>query len=177
MATAEQKRKAAAQTGFYLLVVIAIVVVANMLASKAYKRVDVTKTDRYTLSQGSGRLIRTLKTPVQVDAYVKTGMPHLDAFVKDLGDLLGQYEHEGQGKFKYTLIEPNTDELRDQAKEAGLPEVQFVDPSQTDTDQASIGKGYFGLVFKYGSEKGTIPLNPGQNEGLEFWITNKIREI
>ena len=177
MATAEHKRKAAAQTGIYLLVIVAIVVVANLLASKAYKRFDWTKNDRYTLSQGSGRLIRSLKAPVQVDAYVKTGMPHLDAFVKDLTDLLKQYEHDGGGKFKFTIIEPTTDDLREQAKEAGLPEIQFVDPSMTDQDQASIARGYFGLVFKYGSEKGTIPLTPGQNEGLEFWITNKIREI
>ena len=35
-----------------------------------------------------------------------------------------------------------------------------------------------GLVFKYGSEKAVIPvLNPQQGDGLEFWITNKIREI
>jgi ABC-type uncharacterized transport system involved in gliding motility auxiliary subunit len=35
-----------------------------------------------------------------------------------------------------------------------------------------------GLVFKYGSEKSVIPqLFPNQTEGLEFWITNKIREI
>ncbi len=177
MATAEQKRKAAAQTGFYLLVIVAILLMANVLASKAYKRFDWTKNDRYTLSQGSGRLIKTLKAPVQVDAYVKTGMPHLDAFVRDLTDLLKQYELEGGGKFKFTIIEPNTDDLREQAKEAGLPEIQFVDPSQTDQDQASIARGYFGLVFKYGSEKGTIPLTPGQSEGLEFWITNKVREI
>ncbi len=71
MATAEQKRKAAAQTGIYLLVIAAIVIVANLLASKAYKRVDVTKNDRYTLSQGSGRLVHGLKTPIQVDAYVQ----------------------------------------------------------------------------------------------------------
>jgi ABC-type uncharacterized transport system involved in gliding motility auxiliary subunit len=35
-----------------------------------------------------------------------------------------------------------------------------------------------GLVLKYGSEKGVIPqLNPASGSGLEFWITNKIREI
>ncbi len=34
------------------------------------------------------------------------------------------------------------------------------------------------MVFKYGSEKAVIPQLPYQNaDGLEFWITNKIREI
>ena len=36
-----------------------------------------------------------------------------------------------------------------------------------------------GLVFKYGSEKERHPAacTPRSGEGLEFWITNKIREI
>jgi ABC-type uncharacterized transport system involved in gliding motility auxiliary subunit len=178
MATVEQRRKVAAQTGFYLLVVAAIVVVVNMLSSKASQRWDVTKAERYTLSQGSGRLIQSLKTPIQVDAYVKTGLPQLDAFVRDLTDLLKEYERAGKGKFKFTLIEPNTDELREQAKEAGLQEQPFGEVSATGEDQASIAQGYLGLVFKYGSEKAVIPqLFPNQTDGLEFWITNKMREI
>ena len=92
MATKEQSRKAAAQTGLYLLVILAIVVVANMLSSGAYKRIDTTKNERYTLSDGSGRLVQSLKRPIQVDAYVNTELPKLDVFVRDLTDLLKKYE-------------------------------------------------------------------------------------
>jgi len=178
MATQEQKNKAATQTGLYLVVVVAIVVIVNLLLSKAPQRWDVTKAERYTLSQGSGRLLSSLKGPVQLDAYVKTGLPQLDTFVRDLTDLLKEYERAGKGKFKFTLIEPNTDELRQQAKDAGLQEQPFGEVSATGEDQASIAQGYLGLVFKYGSEKAVIPqLAPNQTDGLEFWITNKIREI
>jgi ABC-type uncharacterized transport system involved in gliding motility auxiliary subunit len=179
VATQDSKRKAATQTGLYLVVIIAIAVVANMLSFKAYSRIDTTRNERYTLSKGSGRLLQSLKTPIQIDAYVKTGLPQLDAFVHDLTDLLKEYERDGKGKFKFTLIEPNTDELRDQAKEAGLQEQPFGEMSATSEDQAAIAQGYLGLVFKYGSEKAVIPQLPYQNggDGLEFWITNKIREI
>jgi ABC-type uncharacterized transport system involved in gliding motility auxiliary subunit len=178
MATEDQKKRAAAQTGLYVVVIIAILVVANLLAAKVYARKDVTRTERFTLSQGSGRLLGTLKQPIQVDAYIKTGLPQLDAFVGDLTDLLKEYEAAGKGKFKFTLIEANTDDLRSQAKEAGLQEQPFVDPSQTSEDQAAVAQGYMGLVFKYGSEKTVIPvIGPQSQDGLEFWITNKIREI
>jgi ABC-type uncharacterized transport system involved in gliding motility auxiliary subunit len=178
VATQDQKRKAATQTGLFVVVIIAIAVVVNMLSFKAYTRVDTTRNERYTLSKGSGRLLGSLKTPIQIDAYVKTGLPQLDAFVRDLTDLLKEYEREGKGKFKFTLIEPNTDELRDQAKEAGLQEQPFGEMSATSEDQAAIAQGYLGLVFKYGSEKAVIPQLPyQQSDGLEFWITNKIREI
>jgi hypothetical protein len=112
MATESQKRKAAAQTGAYLVIITAIVVVANLLSAGIYSRVDTTKNDRFTLSDGSGRLIRSLKEPVQVDVYVKTGLAQLDTFVRDLKHLLQEYERAGQGKFKYTIIEPDTDEWR-----------------------------------------------------------------
>ena len=178
MATENQKRTAAAQTGLYVIVVAAILVVVNLLAAKVYTRKDVTRAERFTLSVGSGRLLSTLKQPIQIDAYIKTGMPQLDAFVGDLTDLLKEYEAAGKGKFKFTLIDANTDDLRSQAKEAGLQEQPFVDPSQTSEDQASVAQGYMGLVFKYESEKTVIPfLSPASQDGLEFWITNKIREI
>ena len=82
------------------------------------------------------------------------------------------------GKFKYTIIEPKTDELKEKAKDAGLEEMAFGETSATGGDQASISQGYMGLVFKYGSEKGVIPqLNPGAASGLEFWMTNNNSEI
>lgn len=178
MATEQDKRRAAAQTGFYLVLVAAIVVVANFLSAGAYHRFDTTKSERYTLSQGSARLVSGLKEPVHVEAYVKTGLAQLDAFVRDLTDLLKEYERLGNGKFEYTIIEPDTDELRDRAREAGIQEQPFGEASATGDDRASITQGFMGLVFKYGSEKETIPaLHPSRADGLEFFITNKIREI
>jgi len=178
MATQEQKRKAAAQTGLYLVVITAIIVVANLLSVGKYGRFDWTKSERYTLSQGSARLVESLKDPIQVEAYITKGSAQLDTFVRDLVDLLKEYERGGKGKFKFTLIEARTEEQREAAKEAGLQEMAFAEASATGEDQASIAQGFMGLVLKYRSEKGVIPqLHPSRAEGLEFWITNKIREV
>src|SRR3954468_15661740 len=117
MATKEHRRRAAAQTGLYLVVVSGIVVFVNLLSAGAYTRLDTTKNERYTLSKGSGALVQSLKEPLNVDAYVNTKLPKLKVFVQELTDLLRSYETAGGGKFKYTLIEPSTDELRKQAEE------------------------------------------------------------
>ncbi|MCC6217114.1 MAG: GldG family protein [Polyangiaceae bacterium] len=178
MASEDTKRKAAAQTGIYVLVLAVIVVLVNVFSAGTSKRWDVTKSERYTLSKGSGRLVQGLKSPIQVDAYVTRGSAQLDAFVRDLTDLLKEYERNGGGNFKFTLIEAKSDEEKAQAKEAGLQEMAGIEASATGEDQATITQGYMGLVLKYGSEKGVIPqLAPGRTEGLEFWITNKIREV
>ncbi len=178
MKSEDRKRKAATQTGLYLLVLAAIAVMANAITFGVTQRWDVTKAERYTLSKGSARLVENLNSPIQVEAYVTKGLAQLDTFTRDLTDLLKEYERAGKGKFKFTLIEAKTDEQREQAKEAGLQEMAFGETSATGDDQASIAQGYMGLVFKYGSEKGVIPqLAPNRAEGLEFWITNKIREV
>ncbi len=175
----ERKTKAATQTGVYLLIVAAILVVANVISYSAYKRFDVTKNERFTLSKGSARMVKEeLKQDLQIDVYVTRGLPKHEAFIQDLSDLLDEYERAGGGKVKYSLIEPKTEEQRAAAREAGLQEAAFGEGSETGSDQMNISKGFMGMVFKYGSEKEAIPiLSPDNSLGLEFWITNKIREI
>lgn len=174
----ERKQKAATES-LVLLVVLALICVAvNALgAFGMYARKDMTKVERYTLSQGSGRLLKSMKQNMTVDAYVTRGLPKLDAFVRDLRDLLQEYKNASGGKFDYTLIEVKDDEKKkDEAEKAGLKPM-LLSESESD-EKAGITQGYMGLVFKYGVEKDVIPvLQPDSNQGLEFWITNKIREL
>ncbi len=180
----ERKARAATETGLYLAILLTIVVIVNVLSHGCqslrgvYARVDTTNTERFTLSKGSGRLLTTLKQPMQVDVYVTRGLAKLNAFVRDLEDLLKEYERAGGGKFRYAIIEAKTEEQRQAAKEAGLKEAAFGEASETGDDQASLTQGFMGIVFKYGSEKDVIPmLSPDRADGLEFWVTNKIREL
>lgn len=175
----ERKTRAATQTGIYLLIVAAILVVANVISYSVYKRFDMTRSERFTLSKGSGRLVREgLKQDLQIDIYVTRGLPKHEAFIQDLTDLMSEYERASNGKVHYSIIEPKTDEQRAAAKEAGLQEAAFGEGSETGQDQATITRGFMGIAFKYGSEKEAIPmLSPDTSQGLEFWITNKIREI
>ncbi|MFT3776532.1 MAG: GldG family protein [Minicystis sp.] len=175
----ERKTKARAETGIYLLVVAAILVVANLVSIRAYKRIDVTKNERFSLSKGSARLVAEgLSKDLDVTIYVTRGLPKHEAFIQDLTDLMNEYERAASGKLHYTIVEPKTDDERAKAKEDGMQEAAFGEGSKTGKDQALISKGFMGMSFKYGSEKEAIPImSPDQSQGLEFWITNKIREI
>ncbi|MBW2528710.1 MAG: GldG family protein [Deltaproteobacteria bacterium] len=174
----ERKAKAATLSGVLLLFVGAALVLLNVTFYGCNERFDMTKTERFTLSKGSARLVREgLKQEMTAELYVTRGLPKHEVFVEDLVDLMDEYEQASGGKFTYQVIEPKTDEEREKAKEAGLQEAAFGEGSETG-DQATIARGFMGIVFKYGVEKATIPLlSPDQTQGLEFWITNKIREI
>lgn len=175
----EKKSRAAAETGIYLLIVAAILVVANIISYRAYKRFDVTRNERFTLSKGSARLVHDgLDKDLAVTVYVTRGLPKFEVFIQDLTDLMNEYERASAGKFHYAVLEPKTDDERAKAKEDGMQEAAFGEGNETGKDQVSISKGFMGISFKYGSEKEQIPImSPDQSQGLEFWITNKIREI
>ncbi len=177
MATEKARRKVATETGLYVVVLAAIVVVVNVLSAGASSRSDWTKNERYTLSKGSARLVNSLQEPMLVDACITRGLAKLEVAVDDLTSLLKEYERAGNGKFQFTLIEAKTEELKEQCKEGGLQPLTFAAQAETGDDQAAIAQGYFGLIFKYKSEKDAQQLMPGQAEGLEFLLSNKIREL
>src|SRR5580704_9249517 len=168
----ERKAKAATES-LVLLVVIALICVAvNALGAFGfYARKDMTKVERYTLSQGSGRMLKSMKQTLTIDAYITRGLPKLDAFVRDLRDLLQEYKNAGGSKFEYNLIEVKDDEKKkEEAEKAGLKPM-LLNESESD-EKLGLTQGYMGLVFKYGVEKDVIPvLSPDNNQGLEFWIT------
>ena len=173
----ERKKKAATESGALVLVIALILIGVNALSYFMYVRKDTTNAERYTLSAGSGRLLKSMKGDMKVEAYVTKGLPKLDAFVRDLRDLLQQYKEASGGKFDYVIIEAKDEEQKKKAKEAQLQEVQFGEGSDTE-DKAEFAKGYMGLVINYGAERDKIPvLSPDNNTGMEFWITNKIREV
>ena len=174
----EKRRKSSLESGALILIVAAILVAVNALSALGvYHRTDVTKAQKFTLSKGSGNLLRSMKQQLTIDAYVSKGLPKLDAFVRDLRDLLQEYKNSGGGKFDYTVIEPQDEETRKKAKDAGLIEQPFGEASDTD-EKAAVTQGFMGLVFKYGEQQDVIKfLPPDRTDGLEFWVTNKVREI
>jgi hypothetical protein len=174
----EKKARAVTESGVYLSIIAGIMVAANVLSFSVHQRIDTTKAQRFTLSNGSGKLVANLKRPITVKAYVTTGLAKLDTFVRDLDDLMKEYERGSGGKFVYQKIIAKSDAEKQEAKDYGLKEAAFGEGSETGEDSATISQGYMGLVFLYGDEKDSIPmLSPDNVVGLEFWISNKIREI
>ncbi len=174
----QKRTKAATESGVLLVVVALILVALNTLGYFGVSaRKDTTKTERFTLSKGSGNLVHNMKQPLTVDAYVTRGLPKLDTFVRDLRDLLQDYKDSSGGKFQYQIIDAKDEETKKKATEAGLQEQPFAEVSDTD-EEAGIKKGVMGLVLKYAENQDVLDLpSPDQTIGLEFWISNKIRSL
>src|SRR4051794_24830916 len=102
----DRRSKTATQTGMYLVIVGAILVIGNIISHQVYRRFDLTKNERFTLSKGSARLVREgLDQPMQVDVYVTRGLPKHEILIEDLTDLMNAYERASDAKIHYTIIE------------------------------------------------------------------------
>jgi ABC-type uncharacterized transport system involved in gliding motility auxiliary subunit len=175
----ERKQRAATLSWVFLAILAAGLVLVNALGHMTNKRIDATKNEQFTLSQGSARLVREgLKENMTITLYVTRGLPKIELFVEDLVNLLGEYKDASNGKLSFVVIEPTTPELEKEAEDAGLQKFAFGEGSETG-DSTTIAQGFMGMVFEYGTEKDVIPaLMPGQFDyGLEFQITTKIRQI
>src|SRR5258708_15348246 len=119
----EKRQKTALESGALILVVAGILVAVNALSALGiFARKDVTQSEKYTLSKGSGSLLRSMKQELVVEAYVTKGLPKLDAFVRDLRDLLQEYKNAGAGKLEYTILEARDEDTKKKAKDAALIE-------------------------------------------------------
>ena len=88
---------------------------------------------------------------------------------KEAERLLRGYERAGHGRVKLAVHHVGQDVAAEAAREAGMVEVGKYQSEEL---------GYLGLTMRYGDQRAVIPsFSVDGPSGLEFWITNKIREL
>lgn len=168
-----------------LLVTAAVLIVGNLaLQGTSRFRIDATRDEKFTLSKkGTAHLLSTLNKPLHIKVYSPEGLATVDTFIRDLRDLLGEYVRYGDGKLSYEIIYPDRLEGEQKTKaeadaqEAGLKKQLMGEAKGAGSKSGTIGEGFLGMVLTYGGEKATLDLNERNQQGLEFFISNKIREL
>lgn len=158
-----------------LLIILGILVVINLIASKAYFRLDFTDDQRYTLSKPTKDLLNDLGDVVTVTAYFTEDLPpQLLKIRDDFKDLLIEYETRSGGNVVYKFINPNeSDELEQEAQEKGIRPVMI---NVNKKDQAQQLKAYLGVSIEKGDSKEVIPMiQPGA--GMEYNLTRAIKKL
>lgn len=124
--------------------------------------------------EGSGlhvatlRLVGELRSPLWLDLYV-SDVKGFAAAARGVENLLREYERAGKGRVKLAVHRVGKDVAADAAREAGLVEIGEYPPDEL---------GFLGLSLRYEAQRGVIPSFPLEGStGLEFWITNKLREL
>jgi ABC-2 type transport system permease protein len=103
----KHKRGVKAQIFLQLAILGAALIIVNLLASQYYKRFDLTKEKRFTLSTSTEELVKNLNTNLTFNVYLDGELnPKFKQLKYSLRDLLQEISSISKGQIQYTFIDP-----------------------------------------------------------------------
>ncbi len=164
------------------LLVVAGLVLLNVVASKVYKRADLTEDKLYTLSGASKKLVSNLPRPLHVKLFVSEKLlPGYRETAQYIEDLLDEYKNASNGKFHWEVIHPEVkEEYRKEADRYGIKPFVARAKSATALEARTIT---FGMAISYkrpGEDEKVevLPrLFPGVERNIEYVISERIKRL
>ena len=149
-----------------------VLVAANYLLAQNPERVDLTQGKVYTLSEGTGKLLKNLDGPVKLRFYATQGeavpVP-LRSFAQRVQDMLAEFARASNGKLEIIKRDPKPDsEVEDEAQLDGI------EPQQLSSGE----QFYLGLVVSRLDRRQAIPtLSPQRERLLEYDLARAIARV
>ena len=117
----EKRKKSALESGVSHPRRGGILVAVNALSALGvYARKDVTKTEKFTLSKGSGNLLRSMKQQLTIDAYVTQGPAQARRLrARSARPAAGVQERRRRASSTTRSSRPKDEDTKKKAKDAG----------------------------------------------------------
>jgi ABC-type uncharacterized transport system involved in gliding motility auxiliary subunit len=160
------------KSDFVLLLVV--LVLANLVASRAFFRVDLTSRQSFSLSEASRRVVKTLEEPLAVKVFFSSNLPApYNGVERYLRDLLVEYQGVGKGRFSYRFFDMEKNENKDMAESYGISPVQI---QEVKNDEVGVKNAYMGLAIVHGDSVEAVN-NIVDAEGLEYRLTTTLAKV
>ena len=159
------------------VIVLAVVVfiVSNLILMPVSLRMDLSYGKAYSLSSSTKKIVKNLDDVVAIKFYASSDLPgRLLPLKNEVVDLLNEYKRENKNKLAISVLDPKKNQKSlEEAKESGLPELQF---SQLERDKYAVTASYFGIIISYGGSKEVLP-QVTDVESLEYNLTASIYKL
>ena len=169
-------RKGLSERSIKLLLYAVVIILINAAGLSLYTRVDLTESNRYSLSDLSKEAVGSLSEPLTIKGYFSQDLPPPYNNIKRyLRDLLQEYAVHANKNFNYTIHEigPQDEETKQQAREAGINPVQV---QVVQKDEVQYKNGYMGLVMLHGDAVEKLPTITSTKH-LEYQLTSSIQKL
>jgi gliding-associated putative ABC transporter substrate-binding component GldG len=160
-----------------VVIVLGILVVINILASRHFSRVDLTESKQFTVTQSTKNILSRLDDVVNIRVYFtkSSKLPsRLVSLDQQVRDLLDEYRAYAGGNLNIQFIDPE-DSQEDQtaARQLGIPQV----PLQViEKDKMQVLNAYLGIAILYEDKSEVMPqILSVQN--LEYDLTSRILKV
>ncbi len=164
-------------SGNALILALVSFIALNIFVNNTFTswRLDVTKNDLFTLSDGTINILGKLDEPITLRFYYSekqlSGIPELKSYGTRVRDILEEYVAHSDGKLQLKIVEPEPfSEAEDQAVSYGLRRLPVSDTGEL---------AYFGLVgANTTDDELNIPFfSPREEISLEYDLTKMIYRL
>ena len=160
------------EKNFQFFLNIAIIILLNIAAAAFTLRIDLTRSDTYSLSDRSKEIVSELDEKLKIKVFFSHDLPAEHAAVsRYLRDLLEEYDFYGNRNFSYEIVDE--DKLESQATEYGINPVQS---REFANDQVKVRNVYMGVVIQHADLVEKIDAL-STTVGLEYEITSRIAKM
>lgn len=158
-----------------VVVAAVVMVLANVLADRKFKRLDLTSEKRYSVSDPFRNILNRLQDPATITYYTLKQVPtSFESRKRDILDKLNEIKTAANGKVEIEVVDPTENkELREKLQKEG-----FEHPFQEfNKDQVSISNIYSGIKVTYQDKPtGALPGIPDA-EQLENLLGSVLMEL
>jgi ABC-2 type transport system permease protein len=168
------------KTIIYIILVFVGLIIVNLIANKAYQRFDLTKDNRYTLSDTSKSLITDLDSPLIIDVFLEGDFPSEFRLLQtEVKQIIEEFQLETDQLF-INYINPIEDES---TRERNIDELTKSGLEPYINTDNSTGKVTKEIIFpwafaSYKDEMVKIPLlKRSITQGLREQINNSVQSL
>jgi ABC-type uncharacterized transport system involved in gliding motility auxiliary subunit len=157
-----------------VVLLAAVLLLINFLASRVPVRGDLTAGQIYTLSDGTRALLSKIEEPITLQLYATRGVDGLRTDYKNYSDrveeMLRAYVRASGGKLTLETISPAADTPEEEkAQAAGLQPQQVPGTGEP---------FYLGLVITQADQQKSVPVfSPDREELLEYDVSSLIHAV
>ena len=158
-----------------ILLVLGILFLVNIISSQIFFRLDFTADQRYSLSDATLNILKSLESPVTVTAYFSENLPpDIEKVRTDFRDLLIEYVNYSDGQIVYEFVNPTeSQETEMQAQQNGITPIMI---NVREKDQMTQQRAYLGALIQLGDKKEVIPfIQPGA--AMEYSLSTSIKKL
>jgi gliding-associated putative ABC transporter substrate-binding component GldG len=158
-----------------ILLVLGILLLVNLIASRFFFRLDYTADQRYTLSNATKDILNQLNEPVTINAYFSEDLPpNVEQVRQDFRDMLIEYSSNSDGLIVYEFINPSENQESEmKAQQSGIQPIMI---NVRERDQMKQQRAYLGALVQMGDRKEVIPfIQPGA--AMEYALSTNIKKL
>lgn len=161
-----------------LAIIIGIIIAVNIIASRIFTRIDLTKNKSYTLSQVSKEIVGNLQDKIVIKAFFSDNLPApYNTLRRQVQDILADYKSYSNGSLNFEIYNPTAeDDNNESQKEAQKYGIQPVQIQVIDNDKLEVKNTYLGMAILYQGKQELLPVIQS-TANLEYDLTSSIKKL